>query len=163
MCSSKTEGPKRETALVDNRKHVEEVSTGTHFIEFHMPSAGYGFGFFLVVLAVVYLIMRCKQRRRTTEQRMIYQEMAGMAAMAAATDSFPGIRFARGGVQFHPHVPLAYEPRRPLTRLPSIVRRDRVENRPESRFEDLGTVASVSPVSRSVGVGPDGSGRVMAE
>jgi hypothetical protein len=69
MGGASSKEARQEHAIIDNEKRVAVTSTGTHFLEFHMPSAGFGFGSLVLLLVLMYLYWRCRAAQKKKEKK----------------------------------------------------------------------------------------------
>ena len=83
--SSKAAAPKTVNGL-STQTNISEVSSGTHLIEIHMPSAGMGIGFVIAFVLISLALYTCHwQCRRCTRPRSRRRQ----AAYSLAAPTYP--------------------------------------------------------------------------
>ena len=83
--SSKAAAPKEVNGL-STQTNISEVSSGTHLIEIHMPSAGMGIGFVIAFVLISLALYTChRQCRRCTRPKSRRRQ----AAYSLAAPSYP--------------------------------------------------------------------------
>ena len=116
-------------ATFDASDNMKEVSTGTHFVEIHAPTAGFGVGSLLLLAGIVYLAFRCRRAmKKSSAKKEAARDMrtARMLAMMGGYDN--SLSWVEQGPRFTPVGPKFDSwPTRPSRIFPS-----------SSRFEELG-------------------------
>lgn len=85
----------KKKAVVDSSNNVKEVSTGTHFIEIHVPTAGFGVGSLLLLVGLLYLLYRCRRSiKKNKEKRQEAKEMRATRMLALLGGYDDGDRLA---------------------------------------------------------------------
>ena len=83
--SSKAAAPKEVNGL-STQTNISEVSSGTHLIEIHMPSAGMGIGFVIAFVLISLALYTChRQCRRCTRPKSRRRQ----AAYSLAAPAYP--------------------------------------------------------------------------
>ena len=54
---------KDDEATKGDNLGVEEISTGFHILEIHVPTVGYGILFFCLIIAIAFFVYRCFKKR----------------------------------------------------------------------------------------------------
>ena len=81
--SSKAAAPKEVNGL-STQTNISEVSSRTHLIEIHMPSAGMGIGFIIAFVLVSLALYTCHQQcRRCTRPKSRRRQAAAAYSLAA--------------------------------------------------------------------------------
>ena len=102
---TKTAAPKEVNGL-STQTNISEVSSGTHLIEIHMPSAGMGIGFVIAFVLVSLALYTChRQCRRCTRPKSCRRQ----AVYSTAAPSYPLAPL--------PPAPSAYQPNDPMQAL----------------------------------------------
>jgi len=87
--SSKTAAPAKVNG-VSTQTNISEVSSGTHLLEIHMPSAGMGIGFIIGFVLISLALYTChRQCRRCTRPKSRRRQPADFAQVQAAPTAFP--------------------------------------------------------------------------
>ena len=103
--SSKAAAPKEVNGL-STQTNISEVSSGTHLIEIHMPSAGMGIGFVIAFVLISLALYTChRQCRRCTRPKSRRHQ----ADYSLAAPSYPLAPI--------PTAPSAYQPNDPMQAL----------------------------------------------
>ena len=81
--SSKAAAPKSVNGL-STQTNISEVSSGTHLLEIHMPSAGMGIGFIIAFVLVSLALYTChRQCRRCTRPKSRRRQAAAAYSLTA--------------------------------------------------------------------------------
>jgi len=87
--SSKTAAPAQVDG-VSTQTNISEVSSGTHLLEIHMPSAGMGIGFIIGFVLISLALYTChRQCRRCTRPKSRRRQTTDFAQVQAAPSAFP--------------------------------------------------------------------------
>ena len=100
--SSKTAAPEEVNGL-STQTNISEVSSGTHLIEIHMPSAGMGIGFVIAFVLVSLALYTChRQCRRCTRPKSRRRQ----AVYSTAAPSFPLAPLTPAPSAYQPNDPM---------------------------------------------------------
>lgn len=123
-----SESAEKKHAVVDNSNNVHDVSNGTHFVEIHMPTAGFGMGTILMIAGIFYLVYRCRRAARKNRQKKEEaKEMRAARMLALMGGHDDQLSWLEHGVGYAPRLPKFHWPSRPSRFFPS-----------SCRFEELG-------------------------
>ena len=103
--SSKTAAPAKVNG-VSTQTNISEVSSGTHLLEIHMPSAGMGIGFIIGFVLISLALYTChRQCRRCTRPKSRRRQPTDFAQVQAAP-TFPLSPFTPAPNAFAPTDPM---------------------------------------------------------